>query len=233
MIFWQSARTAKQARPQVSLPTARAHGQVLDIVVDVHERYAYGFSHQQATTRKSPLRAGDYAITDGDEVIAAVERKSVEDLSSTLLSGRMTYLMADLASLPRAAVVVEAGYSRIFKLQHASGAAVAESLAETQARFPSVPIVFCDNRSLAQEWVYRWFGACQREHDCDRHREVEDTFAPGGPLPDPGPRPLADHPRARRERSVPGPAARDWPSPGARPGVGGRTPRVGGQRDAE
>ena len=81
--------------------------------------------HQQATTRKAPLRAGDYAITDGDEVIAAVERKSVEDLSSTLLSGRMSYLMADLASLPRAAVVVESGYSKIFKLTHAPGATVA------------------------------------------------------------------------------------------------------------
>jgi hypothetical protein len=187
MIFWQSARTAKQARPQVSLPTARAHGHVLDIVVDVHERYAYGFSHQQATTHKAPLRAGDYAITDGADVIAAVERKSVEDLSSTLLSGRMSYLMADLASLPRAAVVVEGGYSKIFKLSHAPGATVAESLAEAQARFPSVPIVFCENRSLAQEWVYRWLGACRREHDLARATDrVEDTFAAGEPLPGPG-----------------------------------------------
>jgi hypothetical protein len=185
MIFWQSARTAKQARPQVSLPTAKAHGQVLDIVVDVHERYAYGFSHQQATTHKAPLRAGDYAITDGHDVIAAAERKSVEDLSSTLLSGRMTYLMADLAILPRAAVVVEGGYSKIFKLSHAPGATVAEALAEAQARFPSVPIVFCENRALAQEWVYRWLGACRREHELGQATaDVEQTFAPGGPLPE-------------------------------------------------
>lgn len=191
MIFWQSARTAKQARPQVSLPTARAHGQVLDIVVDARERYAYGFSHQQATTRKASLRAGDYAITEGDEVIAAVERKSVEDLSSTLLSGKMSYLLADLACLPRAAVVVEGGYSKIFKLSHAPGATVAESLAEAQARFPSVPIVFCENRSLAQEWVYRWFGACRREHDLRTATEgVEDTFAPGGQMPEPSPEPV-------------------------------------------
>ena len=198
MIFWQSARTAQQARPQVSLPTAKAHGQVLDIVVDVHERYAYGFSHQQATTHKAPLRAGDYAITDGDDVIAAVERKSVEDLSSTLLSGRMSYLMADLASLPRAAVVVEGGYSKIFKLSHAPGGTVAESLAEAQARFPSVPIVFCENRSLAQEWAYRWLGACRREHDLElaTHR-VEDTFAAGDPLPDRGP---ASGPAPRRPK---------------------------------
>ena len=188
MIFWQSARTAKQARPNVALPTARAHGQVLDIVVDVHERYAYAFDHQQATTRKAPLRAGDYAITDGDEVIAAVERKSIEDLSSTLLSGRMSYLLADLASLPRAAVVVEGGYSRIFKLAHAPGATVAEALAEAQARFPSVPIVFCESRSLAQEWVYRWLGACLREHEVRTATEgIEETFAPAGPVPETDP----------------------------------------------
>ncbi|HYI57047.1 MAG TPA: ERCC4 domain-containing protein [Microlunatus sp.] len=192
MIFWQSARTAKQARPNVALPTARASGQVLDIMVDVHERYAYGFSHQQATTRKAPLRAGDYAITDGDEVIAAVERKSVEDLSSTLLSGKMTYLLADLGSLPRAAVVVEGGYSKIFKLAYAPGATVAEALAEAQARFPSVPIVFCETRSLAQEWVYRWFGACLREHEARTATDgIEETFAPAGPVPvaPPPPRP--------------------------------------------
>lgn len=205
MIFWQSARTAKQARPNVTLPTARAHGHTLDIVVDVHERYAYGFTHQKATTRKAPLRAGDYAITDGEEVVAAVERKSVEDLSGTLLSGKMTYLMADLAALPRAAVVVEGSYSKIFKLSHAPGATVAESLAEAQARFPSVPIVFCDSRSLAQEWVYRWFGACLHEYELRAAtQDVESTFAPGGPLPERAPAP--------RRRSVAGDAAeiRAW-----------------------
>lgn len=38
MIFWQSPRTSKQARPAVSLPTARAHGQALVIVVDSSEK---------------------------------------------------------------------------------------------------------------------------------------------------------------------------------------------------
>lgn len=186
MIFWQSARTAKQARPSVALPTARAHGQVLHILVDVHERYGYGFRHQQATTSKAPLRAGDYAVYAGDEMVAAVERKSAEDLAGTLLSGRMTYLLADLVAVPRAAVVVEAGYGTLFKLSHAPGATVAESLAEAQARFPTVPIVFCETRALAQEWVYRWFGACLREHELlTATAGVEASFAPGGPLPAP------------------------------------------------
>ena len=76
MIFWQSARTAKQARPAVSLPTSRASGLTLEIVVDSHERYPWTFRHQQATTRRRALTAGDYAVLDGDVVVASVERKS-------------------------------------------------------------------------------------------------------------------------------------------------------------
>lgn len=163
MIFWQSAKTAKQARPHVDIPTARAHGQMLEIIVDSGERYAYSFGRQQATTLRRRLPAGDYAIESGGQILASVERKSMEDLASSLLSGKLTYVLAELAALPRGAVVVEAGYSRVFRHPFASGASLAEAVAEAQARFPSVPIVFCENRQLAQEWVYRWLGACRHE----------------------------------------------------------------------
>ena len=76
MIFWQTARTTKQARPRVTLPTARAHHEVLEILVDSSERYAYTFGHQQATTVRRRLSAGDYAVALDDVVVAAVERKS-------------------------------------------------------------------------------------------------------------------------------------------------------------
>ena len=62
VIFWQSPSTSKQARPAVQLPTARASGQVLEIVVDTGEKYPYAFGHQQATTRRRRLPAGDYAV---------------------------------------------------------------------------------------------------------------------------------------------------------------------------
>jgi hypothetical protein len=58
MIFWQSPRTAKQARPAVRAPKARAHGQVLEILIDAQEKYPYTFSHQQATTTRQRLDAG-------------------------------------------------------------------------------------------------------------------------------------------------------------------------------
>jgi hypothetical protein len=183
MIFWQSPRTAKQARPAVRIPTARAHGQVLEIVVDTAEKYPYRFTGQQASTTRRRLAAGDYAVLLDDDVVAAVERKTLEDLSASLLSGRLTYALAELTALPRAAVVVEDRYSRLFKLPHVPGATLAEALAEAQARFPAVPIVFCETRPLAQEWTYRWLGACLVEvGTAAEHADLEATFAAAGPV---------------------------------------------------
>src|SRR3954451_7033053 len=163
VIFWQSPRTSKQARPAVTLPSRRASGHVLEIVVDSRERYAYGFSHQQASTVRRALPVGDYAVTLDGAVVAAVERKSLADLATSLLSGKLTYALAELAALPRAAVVVEDRYSALFKLEHAPAGRVAEALAEAQARFPAVPVFFAETRSLAQEWTYRFLGAALGE----------------------------------------------------------------------
>jgi hypothetical protein len=159
MIFWQSPRTSKQARPAVTLPARRASGRVLEIVVDSRERYAYAFSHQQATTVRRTLPVGDYAVILDGAVVAAVERKSLADLASSLLSGKLTYALAELAALGRAAVVVEDRYSALFKLEHVAPGRVAEALAEAQARFPAVPVFFAETRALAQEWTYRFLGA--------------------------------------------------------------------------
>ena len=199
VIFWQSPSTTKQARPGVTLPTARASKQVLEIVVDTGEKYPWAFGHQQATSRRRRLPVGDYAVLRDDDVLAAVERKSVGDLVSSLLSGRLTYALADLAALPRAAVVVEDRYSRLFTFEHASGATAAESLAEAQARFPTVPIVFCETRPLAQEWAYRWLGACLVELTAETDTAaVERTFAPGAAVPAAAPRPADVREWARR-----------------------------------
>src|SRR5690625_404347 len=139
-IFWQTARTAKQARPAATLPTARASGVAdIEVLVDSHERYAWKFSRQQVTTTRRALTAGDYAVESAGRIVAAVERKSLADLVSTLTGGKMRYLLADLASLPRAAVVVEERYSRVFALDRVRPAVVADALGECASRFPQVP----------------------------------------------------------------------------------------------
>ena len=162
-IFWQTPRTSKQARPNVGLPRSRSAAGPLTIVVDSHERYPWRFSHQQAETVRRALPAGDYAVEVDGQVVAAVERKTLADLVATLTTGRLRYALAHLASLSRAAVVVEDRYSAIFRLDRVRPGVVADGLAEAQVRFPTVPIVFCETRPLAQEWTYRFLGAASIE----------------------------------------------------------------------
>ena len=160
MVFWQSPRTRKQSRPQVRVPTARASGlDELEILVDAHERYPYTFAGQQTRTVRKALPCGDYGVTINGTLVAAVERKSLSDLMSSLTSGKLRYAMAELAGLPRAAVVVEDRYPRIFGQSLVRPAVIAEGLAELQVRVPTVPIVFCDSRKMAEEWTYRYLGA--------------------------------------------------------------------------
>jgi hypothetical protein len=160
MVFWQSPRTRKQARPDVRMPTARASGvDELEILVDAHERYPYQFSGQHVRTVRRGLGCGDYAVTLAGSPVAAVERKSQSDLVSSLTSGRLRFALGELATLPRAAVVVEDRYSRLFAQTFVRPAMVADGLAELQVRWPSIPIVFCDNRKLAEEWTYRYLAA--------------------------------------------------------------------------
>jgi len=161
-VFWQSPRTRKQARPNVRTPTARAAGIAdLEIVVDSHEQYPYRFASQQATVVKRALPCGDYGLIHGGRLIASVERKSLTDLVASLTSGKLRYALAELAALPRAAVVVEDRYSAIFKLDRLRPAMVADGLAELQVRWPNVPIVFCETRQLAEEWTYRFLAAAR------------------------------------------------------------------------
>jgi ERCC4 domain len=159
-IFWQSARTTRQARPGIRVPRRRAAELAhLTILVDTRERYPYKFAQQQASTERRALPAGDYGIANDDQIVAVVERKSLQDLVRRLIDGQLTYAIADMASLPRAAVVVEDRYSSLFKLEHTKPGFVTELLAALTVRYPTVPIHFAETRPLAEEWTYRFLGA--------------------------------------------------------------------------
>jgi ERCC4-type nuclease len=180
MVFWQSPRTRKQARPDVRVPTARAAGLVeLEILVDAHERYAYTFPDQQVRTTRKALACGDYAVTVDGQVVAAVERKSLSDLVSSLTSGRLRFALGELATLPRAAVVVEDRYSQIFTVPYVRPAQVADGLAELQVRWPSIAIVYAETRKLAQEYTYRYLAAAYA-WATDEQATLERIAAPEG-----------------------------------------------------
>lgn len=171
-IFWQSPRTTAKARPGIRVPTRRAAGQrELAILVDTRERYPYRFSRQQARTERRALPAGDYGVECDGEIVAVVERKSLQDLAGRLVDGGLSYALAELATVDRAALVVEDRYAALFKLQHTTPGWVADLLAAVQVRYPSVPIVFCDTRPLAEEWTFRFLGAALSHAEADRSAE--------------------------------------------------------------
>lgn len=160
MVFWQSPKTRKQARPDVRQPTGVAAGSTeLTLVIDSHERYPYRFGDKAVTTIRRALPAGDYGALVEDQLVAAVERKSAEDLLSSLTNGKLRFALGELAALPRAAVVVEDRYSAILKSRWVRPAAAADGIAELQVRWPTIPIVFCETRAMAEEYTYRFLSA--------------------------------------------------------------------------
>jgi len=166
VIFWQSPRTARTSRPGVRVPGRRASGLgELTILVDTRERYPWRFGRQHGVTlERRALPAGDYAVEAPDgELAAVVERKTLADLAGSLADGGLGYLLAELAALPRAAVVVEGRYGGVFKLEHVRPGFVADLLGAMAVRYPTVPVVFCDTRPLAQEWAFRFLGAAAAE----------------------------------------------------------------------
>jgi len=156
----------------------------LRILVDSHERYPYSFSHQQVITQRRALSVGDYGVEVDGHLVAVVERKTLVDLVSTLTMGRLKFALAELASQPRAALVVEDRYSAVFKLERVRPAIVADGLAECQVQWPNVPIVFCETRALAQEWTYRFLGVAAASAAEERLAEqVVMSFPTGLRLP--------------------------------------------------
>jgi hypothetical protein len=158
MIFWQTATTARRARPGQRVPRSRAAG-ALTIHVDTRERYPYRFAKRGAERERRKLPVGDYALLDGERPLAVVERKTFEDFQKALIDGSLGFRMAELAALPLAAVVVEERYSALTRVEQGKPSWLLELVGQLQARYPSVPIAFADSRKMAEEWTFRFLSA--------------------------------------------------------------------------
>ncbi len=156
-VFWQTQKTARAANPGGRIPRRRRLSEPVTIAVDTRERYPYRFAQQGAETVRATVPAGDYAVQAPDgAVLAAVERKSLDNLAATLSDGTLAFQMQRLTELPLAAVVVEARYSALFKLEHVNGNWLADQLARLEVRYPEVHLVFADSRRFAEDWTYRF-----------------------------------------------------------------------------
>ena len=168
-IFWQTSKTVGGIRPGLRVPTRRASAvEALTILKDTRERYGYRFATQQAVLDTQPLPAGDYGVAIDGRVVASVERKSLDDFATSAVDASLSFVMAELASLERAAVVVEGRYADLFTREHVQAGFLADLVAQLQVRYPNVPIVFCGNRKFAEEWTFRFLGAARAELHVDR-----------------------------------------------------------------
>ncbi len=150
-------RRRPPANPGGRIPRRQTLAGAITITVDTRERYPYRFAQQAAETVRETVPAGDYAVrASNGSVLAAVERKSLDNLAATLSDGTLAFQMQRLSELPLAAVVVEARYSALFKLEHVNGNWLADQLARLGVRYPEVHLVFADSRRFAEDWTYRF-----------------------------------------------------------------------------
>ncbi len=92
-------------------------------------------------------------------ILGVVERKTMENLATSLSDGSLVFQSQRLGEARHAAVVVEASYPDLFRTQPGRGSWLADMLGRLAARYPEVPIIFAGSRRFAEEWTYRYFGA--------------------------------------------------------------------------
>jgi hypothetical protein len=163
-IFWQTPLVARRRRSRYRVPQAPSlGGRELAIEVDTGERRPYDFGGRALELRPVALFAGDYAVRGPDGVLAAVERKTADDFVTSATSGALGFAMADLSALPAAGVVVEEHYSGLVAHARVRPGFMADLIARLQLRAPNVPLVYAENRRLAEDWTYRFLATAWRE----------------------------------------------------------------------
>jgi hypothetical protein len=159
-IFWQTQTSMMQRRPSIG-PSALRSKSEYNVLVASDERYPWTFPASGVTRGK--LACGDYALADGDQMLAVVERKTRENLLADF--GTLAVLhqrMLELATHEHAALVIEAPYEDFLNRSRThvySPAFCAATIAELYAEHPRLKIVFCSNRKAANLWTRHFFAA--------------------------------------------------------------------------
>jgi len=159
-IFWLTQRSIEQHRPAFKLVSREDS---IGLVVRIHSNERYPWRFPGAVTERGSLPSGDYALMDGDEILALVERKTLDNLLADF--GMMPVLhqkLAELAAHDNHAMVIEAPYADFLnrkKVHYYTPGFCARAIAELYALHPNLRIVFCANRKFANEWTRHFFTA--------------------------------------------------------------------------
>ena len=166
-IFWFTQTAMRQRRPRgVRLHSAAT---VTEARVRIASDERYPWALGSFAKERGPLATGDYALMDGRNVLAVVERKTFEGLLADF--GRMDVLrqrLLELSAFEQHAVVIEAPYEDFLspdKVHHWSAAFCARAIADLYAVFPRLRLVFCSNRKTAAEWTRSYFSAVWAARD--------------------------------------------------------------------
>ncbi len=157
-IWWQTQKTAQAANPGARIPRGRAGG-ALTVAIDTREKYGWKFAGRPVAIERRALPAGDYGAIAGGALVAVIERKTLENLATSLSDGSLAFQIQRLAELARAAVVVEGDYPDLIRTQPGRGSWLGDMLGRLAVRYPEVPVVFAGSRKFAEEWAYRFLGA--------------------------------------------------------------------------
>ncbi len=119
-VWWQTQKTVQVANPGARVPRGRAPGRLL-IAVDTREKYGWRLAGRSVELERHALPAGDYAAMAEGAILGVVERKTMENLATSLLDGSLVFQSQRLGEARHAAVVVEAGYPDLFRTQPGRG----------------------------------------------------------------------------------------------------------------
>ena len=168
-IFWLTQRSIEQHRPSFKLVSRPG---VTEMVIRIHSNERYPWRFPGAVAERGAISAGDYALMDGDTMLAVVERKTLDNLLADF--GMMPVLhqrLAELAACDNHALVIEASYADFLspkKVHHYTPGFCAKAIAELYALHPKLRIVFCANRKVANEWTRHFFGVVWNLRQDDR-----------------------------------------------------------------
>lgn len=170
----QAAIEAHRSKGKVDL-----YGQVeLTVAIDSQERYPWGFGPEAKILRRK-LPAGDYALLIDERIVAAIERKTLENLLVDLYSIKTLHQkMAELSAYRNAAMVVEAQYADLLnpnKIGKCAPSHLVRVISELAVLHPKVQIVWAGNRKLAAAWTAQFFTAAARADKGAKPEALEQT----------------------------------------------------------
>lgn len=160
-IFWQTQKGLKERKTKTRFAVYNKGEDALHIVIDAHERYPWRFAG--CREERSVLPAGDYALLENGEIAAVVERKTMEDMVSSLSNLRILHqAVSELEAYPLSALVIEAEYADFLKpdkIRPLNPSYCARAFAELVALHASVIVHFAGSRKLANFWTLAFFRA--------------------------------------------------------------------------